>query len=124
MATIKDPLADLSPEPKVDALFEKVRKHGLELEALKKISENKTLEPVDTICYRRMWMQIYIALMDLVYAKGLAFYGNKEAVLARELELCVLRADDAIEAYIRVRNSVPDPIEVSAARYARQQIKG
>jgi hypothetical protein len=71
---------------------------------------------------RELWNRIYTSLVDLTFKQGLSYYNNKPALLFQELQLCVIRADEAIEQYIRVRNVSPDPVRVAQERWAREQL--
>ena len=111
------------PDPTLAALLSQVSSIGNDMNILKSTQAYKgpTSEP-NELLLRSLWTQVYLSIINQIYAKGLAFWNNKPKNLEMELELAVIRADEAIEAYIRTRNVTPDPVEVAQARWARQQL--
>lgn len=112
-----------STDKTLEKLHENVASIGKELNAIREIQSYKgpTLEPNETLL-RNLWQQVYLSIINTIFSKGLSFWNNKQKNLEMELELAVIRADEAIEAYIRTRNVTPDPVQYAQARWAREQL--
>jgi hypothetical protein len=107
----------------LNSLTAQVSSMGKELNAIKEIQSYKgpSTEP-NELLLRSLWTQVYLSIINQIYGKGLSFWNNKPRNLEMELELAVIRSDEAIEAYIRTRNTVPDPVQYAQARWAREQL--
>lgn len=69
----------------------------------------QSYQPDDAVM-RRVWEMAYNSALHSIFSKGLAFWNSKGKVLASEMELAAIRADEALEAFIRVRKVSPDPL--------------
>lgn len=121
---IKDAMAGIPAKPtEVDKLKALVADQGRDLNTIQEIQSYKgpSTEPNEELL-RDLWDKVYLSIIQQIYAKGLSYWNNKPRNLEMELELAVIRADEAIEAYIRTRNVTPDPVAVAQARWAREQL--
>lgn len=110
-------------EKEIEALKTHVANIGRDMETLRNVNAYRgpSIEPNETLL-RTLWQQVYLSIINQIYAKGLAYWNNKLPNLKQELELAVIRADEAVEAYVRVRNVSPDPVDSANARWAREQL--
>jgi hypothetical protein len=119
----KDMPALSSKDKETAALLATVASAGNELNQIQNIQSYKgpSTEPNEELL-RSLWDKVYLTIISQIFDKGLSFYNNKPKNLAMDLELAVIRADEAVEAYIRTRNITPDPVSVAQARWAREQL--
>ena len=116
-----------APIPTEDKTLASLHTHvaslGKDIELLRAVQAYKgpSIEPNDQLL-RSLWTQVYLSIINQIFAKGLAYWNNKLPNLKMELELAVIRSDEAVEAYIRTRNVTPDPVESANARWAREQM--
>jgi len=60
----------------------------------------------------------YQAAIESIFAKGLSFWNSKPTVLRSEMELAIIRSDEALENFIRVRKTFMDPATKEMQDYA------
>lgn len=123
VGSIPTPHTSTSQDREIEALRAHVASLGKDMEILKNVQSYRgpSLEPNETLL-RSLWTQVYLSIINQIFAKGLAYWNNKLPNLKMELELAVIRADESVEAYIRTRNVTPDPVDSANARWAREQL--
>jgi len=109
----------------IASLKEQVTTIDATLTKLKEVADFKGRgqEPNEPVL-RDLWLTVYTALMTQMFEKGLSYYNNKPTQLYQNLQLCVIRADEAVEQYIKVRNTCPDPVAMAQARWAKEVLSG
>lgn len=112
----------ISVKKEVASLLQTVSRQGEELNLLKEISTNNVLTKPNEPVLRELWNLVYTSLINKVFERGPAFWNNKAATLRNELQLCVIRADEAVENYVAVRNTCPDPVIMAQEKWAREQL--
>jgi hypothetical protein len=115
----KDPLQTLNtPNSETEALKRHVSSVGKTMDTLAKVATVTELqqEP-DGPRLHDLWILTYSKAVESVYARGLAYYNQKPDLLKQELQLAVIRADEALEAFIAVRQVTPDPVSRVLARW-------
>ena len=113
--TLIDPSVPMPEEPpalteQTDSLLEGVARTGRTLDIQAKIpTASPAGEPDPNM--QRVWDMTYNAALNSIFAKGLSHYNGSLKLLNDLLEKAVIRADEATEAYIRVRHVSQDPTQ-------------
>jgi hypothetical protein len=98
----------------LEALRQKVSEQGNLIEKLQQVAA-QNVDPSykpDPDTAHAVWNMAYNAALASVFGRGLAYYsGSRSSTLKTELELATIRADEATEAYIRVRRTHPSPVK-------------
>ena len=125
MAKANDPLAALnqaaatkeeSLRKEVETLKQTVSRMSNENEALREAATNASNGTTikgyipDEAQARLVWQMAYTEAVRSIFGKGLGFWTSKGKTLYQELELATIRADEAAEAYIRIRKTFMDPV--------------
>lgn len=104
-----------TPTEEIAKLKEQLSSKGTELEALQKIAANQkaalTIEQAAPGTLQAIWDTAHREALRSIFAKGLTYWSSKEKSLKNHLELSAIRADEAVEAYIAVRKTFPDPVQ-------------
>ncbi len=125
----KDNMSPLSPPPdatikmknEINKLMETVSNQGKELQLIKEIQDHVGKDkPQSEIQLRDIWNQVFRQLIEITFKNGASYYNTKPKLLQSELQLCILRADEAVAAYIAVRNVSPDPVRLAQERWNRE----
>lgn len=103
-------------------LVQSVVQQGTELQKLAQIEKTTTFKKPDEAELRAMWSLVYGHIVRGVFSKGLAFYNNKPCMLKQELQLAIIRADEAVQAFIEVRNTFPDVVNEAMDKFNRMQL--
>ena len=115
------PDAALKNKLELNKLTETVAQQGRELQLLKEIQDHTGRPKAQPeIVLRDLWNQVYRQLIEITFKNGASYYNTKPKLLQSELQLCVLRADEAVAAYIAVRNVSPDPVRIAQERWNRE----
>lgn len=69
----------------------------------------------------RIWVLAYEAGIATLFSKGLAFYNSNPKQLKEGLQLAVIRADEAVEAFVAVRKVSPNPIKKELQTWQRNK---
>ena len=106
--------ADISLQKEVESLRQTVARMSNEQEALKTanlaLKAGKHWNPTeDEANMKEVWDIAYRASLMSIFNKGLTYYNSKAAVLRNELQLAVVRADEALENYIIIRKTFMNP---------------
>lgn len=118
------PPTEVSPGlNELEALRQKVAEQGSLIEKLQRVAD-ANIDPnykPDPDTAHAVWNMAYGAALASVFGRGLAYYsGSRAATLSKELELATIRADEATEAYIRVRRSSPSPVKKELQDWQKQ----
>lgn len=108
----------------IEKLKAVIRQKDAENEALKLIvqgDQRKDYVPNER-AMQGVWTIAFQSALQSVFKNGLSTWNSREHHLFRELELATIRADQTVEAYIRVRKTVaPDPTEREMNKYNKSQ---
>jgi len=124
MAKANDPLAQLnegatakdeSMQKEIESLRQTVSRLSNENEALRLVQSNSNAKTVrtgyapDEAMMKEVWKLAYQSALQSIFGKGLSYWNTKGSVLKGELQLAVIRADEALENYISARRTFMDP---------------
>jgi hypothetical protein len=101
------------------SLLQTVKDRGTLMEKIHTVATTSRVVSPDELELRRIWLLAYEVAITVVLQKGLAFYNAKGDMLRSELELAVIRADEVVEAFIKVRNGIPDPIQRAVDKWVK-----
>ena len=100
-----------------------IKERGVIMNTLSDIAENtKTVKP-DEERNIEVWHLVYRCAINQIFSKGLSIWNQRADALKAEMQLAVIRADEAVEAYIKVRNSCPDPVFMATQKWHNEHSK-
>lgn len=133
MSTGKDPLASKLNDTKNDPVAAELKKLMSHVEAqgtlLQKLASVREANPAGNVTpltepfeqeLKRVWELVYTKCIERVFEtpRGISgYYDQHSELLKQELQMCVIRADQAVENFIAVRNACPDPVMVMINKY-------
>jgi len=117
------PVPKSLPEIGYPKELQAIKERGMIMNTLSNIAENtKTVKP-DEERNIEVWHLVYRCAINQIFSKGLSIWNQRGDALKAEMQLAVIRADEAVEAYIKVRNSCPDPVFMATQKWHNEHSK-